>query len=1560
MKEEKANSFFSTRDSSLPLDPSSNHPSPKYLEPLEPLWGEAFQGLTPPPDQKGVEHFDEYATTFDNDTRDRARSRYNPIDFRRIPQNFQGHNHRQPPTPPGPNLSPSPPGSIISDSSSAVFEFGQEQPSPESNATSPGSTGYSRHVKMSDDEDLDGLFHTNGDSAANAFSPDPASRKSFDMSRFDANSGTSINGDILMDLEGTNQNGHFDAEGMESEFFDFDSAGSPAVNIQGSNSAQLLQSTSMQYTANFNQALMNNAHTNGGLQNFSENYTEQKFQGAGNDVNNHGDEGMTKKRRIGRHGRDDSNGSAMIVDSPIFANPNKYPISPATSRHHTTSRNGSRSGTTSPGGPGSAWEFGFSMPVAGLSQQKQFARKFGGNNSISSYALQLPFSPPLNLSSEGAQQRADFPMMLSFGRLPVKSRVETQVTLELYLNPFPRGVTKIHLPRHSISKTKLLARPPVEKSPDMLELCTSLVCASAMESPENLKRALNRAIEESSREYPYQPLKTESTQEGVDASSGDDSDSPGATKGKSVTDDEGPLLGGEVKICQGCIVRERKRAARKKLKKVEEETEWMRDEHRRVIVFNTNEIREWAPAIRKKKMDEEPRWMLEKGIPSGTMMIEAPMRIACYCRHQAEKSGFRVIFTIKDHNDKVLAQSITGPILITDDHKTNSTSPEPGFNNVTMSPPVYHTPAMSFPQQSQPGTRGPTPEAKPHQISPHTSFLPSPTSQYGRPELSIPSNGSAPGPISPVGSSSKKRKANGHINKIPQGLTMTRINGDSSYSNQFPGTSAPVPMPLNLMNTVPSYQPAFPSYTGDLNLQMNNNHSRQHLQWQHVPTATPLNDPRGDDQAFTFDSNGVQRTDNRNYANNHPFSSPNSTTHSRAPSPSPNKHFHQIRMPTSVTHFPGQFQIPPNVFPNTRQQIQQQQSIPQISRIVPGEGPCIGGIEVTVLGSGFVDGLIVVFGDNPATQNTRFSDSTMICVLPPHVAPGPVVVTLRDIALPMSRENVRFFTYVDDADKSLMELALRVVGLKMNRNLDSAKDVALKILQNNHLLNSAGVENGGQGGNQRRHLESLAGLGFTQNESLETSLLKCLDFIDLDDSPNPPRLWLQNRSGQTMLHLSCILGMQRFTAALLARSVPLNLQDRNGYTALHFAACYDRPEIIKRLLLNGADPHVLTMNMETARQLAVSEEVKRLLPMPQLSYSRHHSRNNSCTSERVFGSKTRSSSAGSIRSIRSFGNMRRPKMFNGKYEGYGSSDEAVSSDPEDEQGSNWISSRRSSQHELAVAAAMANAGVPMQNNESGDSSNDASANPNAAMSPAAMMTAWREQITASFQQHLQALQWMAAPADYQQMFNRFQNPMAKFNVFMPPSAQHEQRVEEESKQQQHLEQGQYKWKELFVNPPPPAYDELYPQGGSSSGVDTLLARGAAVDDVDLDSKARERAISVASSSRSVSPNIDLDELQRKIAHGGRDFTKEQQEEYRAHVRKMKKIESDRRLYFFWLPMFVFILMFMITSWGPKIYSGAKLMLDFASQTIKDPRSVKEGLRMIAGRAAGAIRGGLER
>lgn len=92
---------------------------------------------------------------------------------------------------------------------------------------------------------------------------------------------------------------------------------------------------------------------------------------------------------------------------------------------------------------------------------------------------------------------------------------------------------------------------------------------------------------------------------------------------------------------------------------------------------------------------------------------------------------------------------------------------------------------------------------------------------------------------------------------------------------------------------------------------------------------------------------------------------------------------------------------------------------PTIHRLIPAVGPTHGGIEITILGAGFHPSLqlSVVFGGLKASVTHRWSDNTLVCVLPPRHSAGVVGVWfdgVRNDTAPVS-----LFTYTDESDRAL-------------------------------------------------------------------------------------------------------------------------------------------------------------------------------------------------------------------------------------------------------------------------------------------------------------------------------------------------------------------------------------------------------------------------------------------------------------------------------------------------------------------------------------------------------------
>lgn len=239
---------------------------------------------------------------------------------------------------------------------------------------------------------------------------------------------------------------------------------------------------------------------------------------------------------------------------------------------------------------------------------------------------------------------------------------------------------------------------------------------------------------------------------------------------------------------------------------------------------------------------------------------------------------------------------------------------------------------------------------------------------------------------------------------------------------------------------------------------------------------------------------------------------------------------------------------------------------PIITKLIPSDGPVTGGIEITVLGENFTDGVTCFFGDTPSSLTRVWADTTLVCLLPPSMHAGSVPVTIRpqDMA-PMAARNtaVQLFTYVDTTDRALMELALQVVGLQMTGQMSSARDIAMRIV-------------GTQSGNNGQTM---------QPQSMQHSLLSLVSLLDLNMG-HPSALGSYNQQGHTLLHLAAACGFDVLAEDLAARGCPLDAQDRNGFTALHFGALRGHPDVVQSLLRNGASPLVAASNGDLALDAA--------------------------------------------------------------------------------------------------------------------------------------------------------------------------------------------------------------------------------------------------------------------------------------------------------------------------------------------------------------------------------------
>ena len=227
-------------------------------------------------------------------------------------------------------------------------------------------------------------------------------------------------------------------------------------------------------------------------------------------------------------------------------------------------------------------------------------------------------------------------MMMSVQPIGVKTRVENQIEVQIAIYPVGPSIQRLHLQSHTMTKAKQLAISPPEKSPDMLELHAMLVCSSAMHVKWKQERAFSRAAQPQPFSLSKRRLPLE------------DAEVPGEFE-------DTPSEGGPVRLCKLCIEREMKRVARnQKPDKIHKQTVenlklWEGDASDRAILFNANEIIErYGTSLPKKNAkNRSPDTLNEqKNGPDNAFLINLPMRITCYCRHQDEKIGYRYSYSV--------------------------------------------------------------------------------------------------------------------------------------------------------------------------------------------------------------------------------------------------------------------------------------------------------------------------------------------------------------------------------------------------------------------------------------------------------------------------------------------------------------------------------------------------------------------------------------------------------------------------------------------------------------------------------------------------------------------------------------------------------------------------------------------------------------------------------------------------------------------------------------------------------------------------------------------------
>lgn len=831
---------------------------------------------------------------------------------------------------------------------------------------------------------------------------------------------------------------------------------------------------------------------------------------------------------------------------------------------------------------------------------------------------------------------------------------------------------------------------------------------------------------------------------------------------------------------------------------------------------------------------------------------------------------------------------MTNPILITDDHKTQGapltstsgmpTDPMQPFNPPLLTPtdqpdlqsgfhrrPYHSTNDLQSLQSTWINSKTITPSRPTNAHSHRTSTAMTPRN------LSRQAS-----PVATQTGPNKKRKSSStHHHKLPRELTMTRVSTASSPGANGEPSAMATTMPPTSVPQSASYMAA--------------NDPQFMMQPLTIPPYTSPPTP-GNNGGLVTPGQRSGSMDNMFYS-----SVPNSAHHSRAPSPSMGRQ--SIGSFATTTIAPGVIGNHMNMMQPQMDSRAQPQGPAQIYKVTPAEYSKCGGIEVSCLGSNFTRNMEIVFGDTVATTTTYWNSQLMVCLLPPSAQAGPVPVTVRmqnGFAPPPVSGPSATFTYQDDEEQRICEMALRILCQKQNGNSkpDDFRGFARHVVHMAATNWNAGATSGG----------NMQQRGFDSNSlppvDTEEMLLKCLDLVDMDDSPHEPRFNTKNKTGATFLSLACSLGYSRVVAGLLARGANPDTRDRGGYTPLMMAAMHGHSQIVRRLILKGADPMMRSLQGYLASDFATSEEV-----LDALQRVRSHRRTRSAGSV-SFSMRSRASSIASTHSMWETSSPSHVSEAEADYEDEGEDSEQ----PEEELSTQvWVPSRRGSAKEvrpLPPATQQGQPGVP---------------------AVAAAMNAWRENLSAQIHYFQQNMHWnlpnLQLPAlpplpnlpAYQAhpMVRRISSLVPHRSPPRTPSSSGDETATPSTS-------NDYTWKDLFSMPAaPPAYDDIYPGNADKDTDLKKMSVAQAAGDHLLDQACAEQfdAFEAGSSSDAKSSlNLEL---------GKKSLTKEEQEQVRrAHAQKLKRIKSDRNLFFIWIPLLLIIVCAVLRSNFPQLWAAS--------------------------------------
>ena len=574
-----------------------------------------------------------------------------------------------------------------------------------------------------------------------------------------------------------------------------------------------------------------------------------------------------------------------------------------------------------------------------------------------------------------------------------------------------------------------------------------------------------------------------------------------------------------------CIKREQRRASRRK-SGLSDNMLWCNNENRSALIFNNKQI-----------------FPIVNGAVSQFNLIA---RMVCYSRHHKSNEGFKILFVLKNSQGEILAQNFSNSIQIMDKKPSsvnNSSSNEFSINkkNSTNTDTENYYTSETNEQNSMTNITNITPESSNSlnlmMNNQNTNSIPN-ANLTSNTDLNMNLNQNQQFSMLHSFAQPSHTNTNGTNPIIPSPTSMSEDGLESRY-NQNKNNQRPSNGHFG-SNSITSIR----NDSYNLN-NANNRKKRQHIE---TPEGRYYSDSMNQSpMQFTASNTNSNMTPNQMLFNNGPESSNNHVASDE----------------------------------------------PSVQRAIPAQGPISGGIEITLLGSNFKNNLVVKFGNNVALSTQCWSDSTLVTYLPPAVTAGQVFISVESPETTTNNTNnvldqnihpskKAIFTYVDDTDRQLIELALQIVGLKMNGKLEDARNIAKKIVGNDdrspngtspNISPTGGIGSNGSSGSSSYYNQ----MAQFSDEALIVKVIKSLNTTS--------NLSMCDNLGRTLLHLASLKGYQTLVATLLKNGARVDDKDSFGYTPLHFACINGDSKIIQLLLRCNVDHTVKASNDMVAYDL---------------------------------------------------------------------------------------------------------------------------------------------------------------------------------------------------------------------------------------------------------------------------------------------------------------------------------------------------------------------------------------